>query len=43
MKTTRLMITISIGLFSIAISAQDYFVVEKDTTFCKDLKFGTTM
>lgn len=42
MKISKLTIAILIGILTNNIYAQDYFVVQNDTTFCKDLSYGTT-
>lgn len=42
MKISKLVIAFLIGIISNHISAQDYFVVQNDTTFCENLNFRTT-
>ncbi|MEI6767245.1 MAG: hypothetical protein WCM76_16565 [Bacteroidota bacterium] len=42
MKTREFAIGILLITMSLSIYAQDYFIVKKDTTFCKNLSYNTT-
>uniref|UniRef100_UPI00404A98B5 hypothetical protein n=1 Tax=Gelidibacter sp. TaxID=2018083 RepID=UPI00404A98B5 len=42
MRLSKFVIAVLIGVLSTNMSAQDYFVVQNDTTFCKNLDYRTT-